>query len=129
MKKLILVLLFIPNLVFGKLMIFSDDIYLGCLDCSYISLDSICNSIGQYGSSISLNSIWNPIGQYGSSISSKSPWNSISSSGPKIVDENGNFYGRLSINTISGFSQSNDLYNLYNNLDGDLEKVRDAFCR
>ena len=129
MNKLFLILLLIPNLVFGKLMLFSDDIYLGCLDCSSISSDSVCNSIGQYGSSISSNSIWNSIGQYGSSISSKSPWNSLSSSGPKIVDDNGNFYGRFSINTLSEFSQSRDLYNLYNNLDGDLGKVRDAFCR
>jgi hypothetical protein len=129
MNKPFLIVLLVPNLVFGKLMLFSDDVYLGCLDCSSISSDSVCNSIGRYGSSISSNSIWNSIGKYGSSISSKSPWNSISSNGPKIVDDNGRFYGRFSINTISGFSQSSDLYNLYNNLDGDLDKVRDAFCR
>ena len=131
MKKILvpLCLVLLSNSVFGKLMLFSDDIYLGCLDCSSMYSDSICNSFGRYGNSFSSESIWNSFGQYGNSFSLKSPWNSFSSNGPKIVDDNGNFYGRFSINTMSGFSQSSGLNNLYVNLGGDLDKIRDVLCK
>lgn len=113
---------------FGKLMLYSEDKYLGCLDCGDFNSESICNSFGTYGSSFSSDSIWNGFGTYGSSFSSKSPWNSFSSNGPKIVDDNGNFFGRFSINTFSGFSESETLSEIYEKSDGDLSGVRDLFC-
>jgi hypothetical protein len=61
------------------------DVYLGCMTCS--DLDS--------------KSIWNDIGTYGSDISSYSPWNNLASYPPVIVDENGNFYGYFTTNTLN----------------------------
>ncbi|NYH20091.1 hypothetical protein [Paraburkholderia bryophila] len=84
-----------------KLMLFggtSHDVYLGCLNCSDVAPDSVHNDIGQYGSDISPQSIFNDIGQYGSDISSESPCNDIASDPPVIVDQNGGFYGYLTLN-------------------------------
>lgn len=109
--------------------LFSDDNeYLGCYTCSQYEPDAICNEYGTYGSSYSGNSIWNEYGSYGSEYSSYSPWNSYSSSGPKMVDNEGNFYGRFSINTYAGFSQSSELNQLYNRVNGDLEVLRRFLC-
>ena len=96
-----------------ELLLFSDDTkFLGCLNCS------------EYNS----ESIWNEYGTYGSEYSSESPWNVYSSNGPKIVDKDGNYYGRFSINTYSGYSNSDDLKKIYEYFNGDLEKIRDSFC-
>ncbi|KRG35621.1 hypothetical protein AK824_08575 [Psychrobacter sp. P11G3] len=87
----------------NKLMLFGDtnnSEYLGCLSCSEISPDSIHNTIGKYGSEISPLSIHNTIGKYGSSISKYSPCNTIANSPPVIVDEDGGFYGYLTLNSI-----------------------------
>ncbi|MGF6787786.1 hypothetical protein [Paraburkholderia sp. 35.1] len=84
-----------------KLMLFGGrdhDVYLGCLNCSDVASDSVHNDIGQYGSDISPRSIFNDIGQYGSDISSESPCNDIASDPPVIVDQNGGFYGYLTLN-------------------------------
>ena len=109
-------------------MLFSGDTYLGCLNCSSLSSDSVCNSLGTYGNSLSSQSIWNSLGTYGNLFSSNSPWNMFSSEGPVIVDEDGNSYGRFSINIFSGFSQSGTLNEIYEKTDGDLSEVRDRFC-
>jgi hypothetical protein len=53
--------------------------YIGCINCSKFSGDSICNKFGDYGSKFSSNSIWNKFGDYGSKFSSSSPWNKFSS--------------------------------------------------
>lgn len=84
-----------------KLMLFggaSHDVYLGCLNCPDVAPDSVHNEIGQYGSDISAQSIFNDIGEYGSDISSESPCNDIASDPPVIVDQNGGFYGYLTLN-------------------------------
>ncbi|MFM0699512.1 hypothetical protein [Paraburkholderia sediminicola] len=84
-----------------KLMLFggaSHDVYLGCLNCSEVTPDSVHNDIGQYGSDISPQSIFNDIGRYGSDVSSESPCNDIASDPPAIVDQNGGFYGYLTLN-------------------------------
>lgn len=119
---------FTGDSVFRKLMLFSGDTYLGCLNCSSLSSDSICNPFGTYGNSFSGQSIWNSFGTHGNSFSPNSPWNSFSPGGPVIVDEDGNSYGRFSINTFSGFSQSGTLNEIYEKMDGDLSEVRDLFC-
>lgn len=84
-----------------KLMLFggaSHNVYLGCLNCSDVAPDSVHNDIGRYGSDISPQSIFNDIGQYGSDISSESPCNDTASDPPVIVDQNGGFYGYLTLN-------------------------------
>ncbi|MGF6725100.1 hypothetical protein P3T43_004471 [Paraburkholderia sp. GAS41] len=86
-----------------KLMLFggaSHDVYLGCLNCSDVAPDSVHNDIGQYGSDISPQSIFNDIGRYGSDISSESPCNDIAPDPPVIVDQNGGFYGYLTLNDM-----------------------------
>ncbi|WP_175732601.1 hypothetical protein [Burkholderia ambifaria] len=86
-----------------KLMLFggkSHNVYLGCLNCSDTALDSIHNDIGRYGSDISPLSIFDDIGPYGSTISSESACNDIASDPPVIVDQNGGFYGYLTLNDM-----------------------------
>jgi hypothetical protein len=86
-----------------KIMLFGGadhDVYLGCFNCSSLASDSIHNDIGKYGSDISSTSIFNDIGQYGSDISQYSPCNDIASNPTALVDEDGRFYGYLTLNGI-----------------------------
>ncbi len=80
------------------LLLFGDNphkTFLGCLNCSKFDSQSVCNKFGQLGSLFTSDSIWNASGRFGSKSSSDSPWNVFSTSGPVIVDESGQFYGRL----------------------------------
>lgn len=85
----------------AKLMIFggrNHDVYLGCLNCSEYATDSVFNKYGTYGSEYSSTSIYNSYGQYGSPYSSMSPCNPYATDPPVVVDEDGNFYGYLTLN-------------------------------
>ena len=115
----------------NEYLIFSDDgenKFLGCIGCGTFNSKSICNEFGTYGNEFSSESIWNEFSTYGNEFSSYSPWNEFSSTGPKIVDNDGNFYGRFSINIYKGSELSETLEKIYNYYDGDLEKVRKHFC-
>lgn len=74
--------------------------FLGCLNCSAIDSGSVCNTIGDYGSTISDKSIWNSISDYGSTISDTSPWNTIADTPPVIVDKQGKYYGKFTVNSL-----------------------------
>ncbi len=85
------------------LLLFSDEspkVFLGCLTCSEFDTNSVWNTIGRYGSSISSTSVRNSISKYGSTISPTSACNTIAQRPPLIVDEEGGYYGRLTVNTI-----------------------------
>lgn len=85
----------------SKLMIFGGEqhnVYLGCLNCSEYSSDSVLNSYGSYGSSYASTSIYNLYSQYGSLYAATSACNSYASNPPVVVDSAGNFYGYLTIN-------------------------------
>jgi hypothetical protein len=85
----------------SKLMLFGGpghDTYLGCLNCSEFASDSVLNEFGRHGSAFQANSIFNRIGQFGSAISTYSACNPIASDPPVIVDGQGRFYGRLTVN-------------------------------
>lgn len=85
-----------------KIMIFggpNHDTYLGCLSCSEYASDSVFNDYGTYGSSYSSTSIYNSYSQYGSAYSNYSPCNEYATDPPVLVDEDGNFYGTLTLNT------------------------------
>ena len=85
----------------GKLMLFGGpghNTYLGCLNCSEFARDSVLNEFGRHGSAFQADSIFNKIGQYGSAISAYSACNPIASDPPVIVDSQGRFYGRLTVN-------------------------------
>jgi hypothetical protein len=120
----------------AKLMIFGGeghDEYLGCLDCSEYSSESICNEFGRFGNEFSTAGMFNEFAGFGNEFSAKSPWNeySTSTSVPVLVDEKGRFYGYFTINT----SRSNAvdfapvLAQLFKSTEGHLEKLRAAFCK
>ncbi|PQA97873.1 hypothetical protein B0A69_00625 [Chryseobacterium shigense] len=75
------------------------DQYLGCLNCDTFDKNSVWNTYGDYGNVYSSKSIWNNYGNYGSAYSTYSPWNSYASYPPTIVDQGGNFFGYLTLNT------------------------------
>ncbi|MGN7863157.1 hypothetical protein [Chryseobacterium sp. 22458] len=74
------------------------DQYLGCLNCDNFDKNSIWNKFSDYGNVYSSKSIWNTYGNYGSSYSTYSPWNAYASYPPAIVDQDGNFFGFLTLN-------------------------------
>lgn len=84
-----------------KLMIFGGTdhkTYLGCLNCNEYATDSVFNSYGTHGSPYSSESIWNHYSEYGSQYSIYSACNPFASDPPVIVDQNGTYYGRLTLN-------------------------------
>jgi hypothetical protein len=84
-----------------KLMIFGGTdhkTYLGCLNCSEYATASVTNKYGENGSPYSQTSIWNQYGEYGSHYSSEGACNLYATDPPVVVDQNGKYYGRLSLN-------------------------------
>ena len=84
-----------------KLMIFGSaehKVYLGCLSCSEHAKDSVRNAYGDHGSPDSKESIFNHFSPYGSPYDSESACNEYATDPPVIVDQNGVFYGRLTLN-------------------------------
>jgi hypothetical protein len=73
-------------------------IFLGCLNCSEYDANSVHNEFGVYGSRYSATSIVNRFGEYGSRASGYSVCNASTLQAPVIVDEQGTFYGRLTVN-------------------------------
>lgn len=71
--------------------------FLGCLNCNEYSSSSVWNSSSEYGWANGFG-VWNSFGAYKSEFSSELACNEFASDPPVIVDRQGNFYGRLSIN-------------------------------
>ena len=87
--------------VSAKLMLFgglNHTTYLGCLNCADYATDSISNEYGTHGSQYSSDSIKNHYSQYGSAYSIYSSCSPYATDPPVIVDSNGNYYGRLTLN-------------------------------
>jgi len=85
----------------AKLMIFGGlghKTYLGCLSCNEYASDSVFNSYGSNGSPYSSQSIWNHYSEFGSPYSTYGACNPYASDPPVIVDQNGTYYGRLTVN-------------------------------
>ncbi|KFF23356.1 hypothetical protein [Chryseobacterium vrystaatense] len=76
----------------------NQDQYLGCLNCDTFDKNSIWNAYSDYGNAFGSKSIWNTHGNYGSSYSTYSPWSNYASYPPAIVDQDGNFFGYLTLN-------------------------------
>ena len=74
--------------------------YLGCLTCSEMSPDSIMNPFSTYGNQFNPESIMNQFGEYGSRFGMYSACNAFALDPPVIVDKNGNYYRRLSVNDM-----------------------------
>ena len=82
----------------NQLVVVADDgTFLGTLENEY-SQKSVYNEYGDYGSKYSPNSIFNKYGSYGSDYSPYSPFNKYTINAPWLMDRNGNYYGRLSVN-------------------------------
>jgi hypothetical protein len=95
-----------PSGIIGnvKLMIFGGTdhkVYLGCLNCSQVALDSVLNPVGEHGSPVAQESIFNVVSPYGSVVSPESACNVVASDPPVIVDQNGRYYGRLTLNVVA----------------------------
>lgn len=72
--------------------------YLGCLNCSRYDQNSIWNAYGKFGSKYNSDCIWNSYGNYGGQYNNQSPFNPNATYPPVIVDQDGNFYGYLTVN-------------------------------
>ena len=128
-KKLLtaLLLLLAPHLASAEILLFTlNNDYRGCLDCSRFDSNSICNRFGTYGSRFNSDSIWNRFGA-GNRFDAESLWSRYGT-GLKMVDQDGNFYGYLSIG-LNGERTYRDLFRqLYEDHNGDLSQIRDAYC-
>ncbi len=85
----------------SKLMLFGGadhKTYLGCLSCSENATDSVSNKYRQNGSPYSQTSIWNHFSQFGSAFSAYGVCNLHASDPPVIVNQEGAYYGRLTLN-------------------------------
>jgi hypothetical protein len=72
--------------------------YLGCLTCLKGDSESVSTPGGRYGPPIGAEGIWNPVGQFGSPVSPYSACNPVAADPPVIVNEQGNYLGRLTLN-------------------------------
>lgn len=85
----------------AKLMIFGGpghDTYLGCITCSQYEYDSILNEYGPHGGPYGSESILNKYSDFGSKYSAYGACNKYASDPPVIVDGNGKYYGKLTLN-------------------------------
>jgi hypothetical protein len=106
----------------------SGQTFAGCLNCNKFDDAAVCNKYGDYGSKYEDSSIWNAYGEFGSKYEKNSPWNK-SGEGLRIVDLDGNYYGRF---TLSNTDHSRlpiviSLVKLYEAFE-DLDKLRDFYC-
>jgi len=88
----------------GKLMIFGGpghNTYLGCLNCPEYASDSVFNKYGTHGSAYAAESVFNRYSNFGSAYGLNSPCNPYATDPPVIVDANGGFHGRLTVNAYN----------------------------
>jgi hypothetical protein len=137
LKKLIQILIFCAwsSSVTADLLIYGGsghDEFLGNLNCGGYSTDSICNSYGTFGNSYSFQGMFNEYTGFGNKYNSSSPWNKYSSSNsvPVLVGKDGSFYDYFTINYYrsDAIDFSEDMYKLFEAVNGDLDKVREALC-
>ncbi len=77
------------------------DVFLGCLNCSEISQESMKNPISIYGAAISPKSLFNRLSLYRNSFSSQSACNKLATDPPVVVDAQGHYYGLLTLNPLN----------------------------
>lgn len=102
--------------------------FAGCLNCNQYDDAAVCNQYGDFGSRYSDTSIWNQYGVFGSRYEDNSPWNRYGE-GLRVVDPNGNYYGRFS---LSRYGQSElpiilAILDTYEKIEA-LEPLRDLLC-
>lgn len=103
--------------------------FAGCLNCRRLDSASVCSRYGDYGSRFSDTSIWSRFGSYGGRYEANSPWSRYGE-GLRVVDSDGNYYGRFS-RSQSGQSRLpivQFLLQAWDDFDGDRMMIRDWFC-
>lgn len=100
------------NSLAGKeILVFGGDghkTFLGCLTCSEYNSSSLFSKYGSFGSSYSATSIFNKYSEFGSPYSDYSACNKYATDPPVLVDRDGNFYGRLTMNRYQGDAVSDE---------------------
>lgn len=85
----------------GHILVFGGEdhrVYLGCFSCNEREAESVFNQSGKFGSNISPTSVANRISQFGDRKSPYSACNGDASRPPILVDEDGTYYGELTVN-------------------------------
>ncbi|MGH1518053.1 hypothetical protein [Chryseobacterium sp. JK1] len=107
--------------------------YLGCLNCDTFDKSSIWNKYGDFGNVYSSKSIWNSYGNYGGTYSTYSPWSTYASYPPAIVDQDGNFYGYLTLNPYKSERSELELANIlckyHEDIKADIDRWYDKLFR
>lgn len=103
--------------------------FAGCLNCSRSERASICNRFGDFGSRYGDTSIWSRFGDFGSRYGENSPWSRFGE-GLRVVDQDGNYYGRFSRSTHgqSKLPLVRSLLEAWDHFDGDRMDIRKWFC-
>lgn len=71
---------------------------LGCLTCSASEKDSVFSETGPFGTRVEAQSIYNRAGNFGAVFSNDSPCNVSAANPPVVLDDEGHFYGMLTLN-------------------------------
>lgn len=102
--------------------------FAGCLNCNRFEDAAVCNKFGDYGSKFADKSIWNQFGDFGSKFATNSPWDQFGE-GLRIVDAQGNYYGRLTISSVgrSRLRLVEQLTAAHQTVDT-LDELRDLLC-
>jgi len=74
--------------------------YLGCLNCNEFIQDSVFNQFGTFGP-FRNPSMMNQFNTYGSSFSNLSACNTFATDPPRVFDQNGTYYGTLTVNQFA----------------------------
>jgi hypothetical protein len=82
--------------------------YLGDLSTNELNPNSIFNDVSAYGP-LSATSPRNSVGLYGSPVSPYSATNPLAIDAPRLYDQEGNYRGKLSTNSLDPDSVSNPL--------------------
>lgn len=103
--------------------------FAGCLNCSRSDSASVCSRYGDYGSRYSDTSIWSRYGSYGGRYETNSPWSRYGE-GLRVVDSEGNYYGRFSRSRVgqSKLPIVQALLEAWEYFDEDRIAIRDWFC-
>ena len=75
----------------------SQDKFLGCLTCSEHAAGSVWNDYDTHGWA-NKYATWNRYGENANPYAGHSACNQYATEGPVLVDRQGNYYGRLSVN-------------------------------
>ncbi len=85
-----------------------DRTFLGCLNCNKYDSASVFNKYGEHGSNYSNTSVRNQYSEFGSRYSDVSACNPYASKPPFIFDDDGDYYGRFTMNRYADGAADSD---------------------